>query len=1175
MSNIRSLIENKSELNFKELTIQLAQEFGIKDNISWESIIPAQVQKDLFGGETLRLFKDHPNFAGQKDIRAIHRAKGETSQLLFIFAVLNDDKLSKQTIERITKKFIGGQSAERFVVWFFGNPSKSTFKVVLSGKEGKKILLKSLTFETYQPFYKTYDFILNEVYNKTSQLFVEPIDRWQALWSAFDISVVNKQFYNAIKNAFDDLVENTLSKSFIKSIDIKKHFTIRLIGRIIFCWFLKKKEIINENVLSSKAIQNYSNYYREVLEILFFDVFNTPKHLRKNNLPKEIEDYPFLNGGLFENQDDDFRGNFQLFLPNEWFFNLIHNTLERYNFTIDENSSTNEELAIDPEMLGRIFENLLAEQNPETKLAASDRKVTGSYYTPREIVDYMVEQSISEYLKSTIIANEERAKHSLDQFIEDFIHTAEFPEDLKPYTAEILAKLNDVKVLDPACGSGAFPIGMLQKLISLKQSLLNFKNVKSPKEYYNLKLNTIRNSIYGSDIQPLATELSRLRCWLSLMVDEDIKEIQPLPNLNFKFVTANSLIELGFDEMLKLMETKGGGLLFLNKFIELKDKIIALASEYFKPSTDPDRKDMLHNQFKELQKALTKETLTLVASYPSMASFATKFLNWNPFNDNSVAPFFSSSLMFGINEGFDIVIGNPPYIKEYTNKAAFDGIRESEYYQGKMDIWYFFACRFLDHLKPNTGVLTFIATNNWVTNAGASKFRNKVLKDSQILKLLDFSSYMIFESASIQTMVLILKRKSDIDNYTFDYRKLEGEKLRFFDVLDLLVNKSSAATNFHNPKIVKIEYLNKNLTFGSNELTLILSKIKSKSNFQLKEDSEVAQGIVPNPDVVSKKALNKIPIGKQRRYDINAGDPVFVVPTKYFNDLTVDEKNVLKPLYEPTDVSRFFLPSQFSKQIIYITKKTPVNNFPNILSHLDKYREIMDDRRENKKGSLDYYHLHWPRTDYFFESGSKILSVRKCIRPTFLYTEEPTYVMMAFNIIRSNRISLKYLTAIFNSSVIAFWLKNKGKMQGNNYQIDKEPLLEIPIRKIENTKPFEILVDYIIHLNKNSLDKEKQLMINYFDNILDAITYEVYFEDEIKKANKVTIKHLNTLIDLDSENKQNEEIVKNAFKLLYSKDHPVRNNLFYLDSIEEVRIIKESLSKQNSSTEDAEEDNQA
>ena len=1153
--SIRNFVENKTKLDYQALTASIVAEFGITESVNWDAVIPLQQQRAYFGGETLRLFLDHPNFAEHKDIRAVLLNRGETSRMLFLFAIIKDESFSKTNIERITKTFISGRSSERFVVWFFGDKNNKIFKVVLSGKEGKKVILKSLTFEVNQPFYRTYEFILNEVYNKTHKLFVEPSERWQALWSAFDISVVNKQFYNAIKNAFDDLVENTLSKSFIKSLDTKKHFTIRLIGRIIFCWFLKKKSIIDENVLSSKAIQHYTNYYREILEKLFFDVFNTPKHLRKQNLPPDISDYPFLNGGLFEDQEDDYRGNFQLFLPNEWFYDLFHNTLERYNFTIDENSSTNEELAIDPEMLGRIFENLLAEQNPETKIAATDRKVTGSYYTPREIVDFMVEQSISEYLKANL---EQSLK---PEIIEDFVHAFEISDDLKNNFELILQKLNAVKVLDPACGSGAFAIGILQKLLALKHIILHSSNRnRSSKDHYNLKLDTIRNSIYGSDIQPLATELSRLRCWLSLMVDEDIKEIQPLPNLNFKFVTSNSLVELGFDEMLKIMETKkGGGLLFLNKFIELKEKITALTTEYFKPSTEPDRKDELHTKFKELQKELTKETVSLVVSYPSMASFASRFLNWNPFNDNAISPFFSSNLMFGVS-AFDIVIGNPPYIKEYTNKAAFDGLRESSYYQGKMDIWYFFACRFLDHLKPNSGVLTFIATNNWVTNAGASKFRNKVIQDSQILKLLDFGSYMIFESASIQTMILILKRKDDTDNYSFDFRKLDGSNLSIKDVLDLINKRDNSSTNYLTPSINRAALKNKFLVFGSSDLEKILSAIKLKSNFKLDPTKEVAQGIVAPQEFLNKK--NQRILGN--KYTV--GEGIFILTDQELNhlSLTKNEYSLIKPFYTTEQLNRYYGISKNKSWLIYTDSSfkhsDSIKSFPNIKSHLDRFSKIITS--DNKP-----YGLHRSREEKFFK-GEKIISLRKCINPTFTYTNFDCYITQTFFIIKSNRVSLKYLTSIFNSSLIAFWLKNKGKMQGNNYQVDKEPLLDIPIRKIENTKPFETLVDYIIHLHENSADKEKQLMINYFDNILDAMVYEVYFEEELKSANKDFIKHLSSLKELGSDIKQNEIITKDAFKILYSNDNLVRKNLYYLDSVEVIKTIKESLSKQNFTSND-------
>ncbi|MCX8009864.1 MAG: hypothetical protein N3A61_01820, partial [Ignavibacteria bacterium] len=551
--SIRNLVENKTKLDYQTITTCLIREFGITDPVNWDAVIPANIQQNLFGGETLRLFSAHPNFATQKDIRTITLIKGQTSQLLILFAKLKDEKLSKSNVEKVTKKFIGGSAAERYVVWFLGNPSHTEFKVALSGREGKKIVLKTLPFGVNQPYYKTYDFILEEVHKKVSQLFVEPNELWKALWKSFDISVVNKNFYLDIKSAFNNLINDIVFKGSVRIEEARKQFAIRLIGRIIFCWFLKKKNIISENALSSKAILKYENYYLEFLEKLFFEVFNTP-HNERGKLPDEIKDYPFLNGGLFEAQDGDY-GDYKgkVIISNDWFFVLFNNTLEKYNFTIDENTSASSEIAIDPEMLGRIFENLLAEQNPETQESA--RKLTGSYYTPREIVDYMVEQSIIEYIKSNInkdvILNETKwSEESLNQYIEDFVHTEEFPEQLKPYSSQILELLNSVKVLDPACGSGAFPIGMLQKLIALKSKLSTLERGQKDVSVYELKLQTILNSIYGCDIQPMAVELSRLRCWLSLIIDEDVDKKKPnwgianLPNLDFKFVCVNTLIEL-------------------------------------------------------------------------------------------------------------------------------------------------------------------------------------------------------------------------------------------------------------------------------------------------------------------------------------------------------------------------------------------------------------------------------------------------------------------------------------------------------------------------------------------------------------------------------------------------------------------------------------------------------
>jgi hypothetical protein len=1153
MPNIRSLVENKKELDYKELTLSLVQEFGIKDKVEWDSVIPSQVQKDLFGGETLRLFKDHESFANQKDIRAIHRSKGETSQLLILSAILNDENLSKSTVERVTKKFVGGQSAGRYVIWFLGNPSRTVFKVVVSRREGKKVVLRSLPIGINQPFYRTYEIILQNVNEQTNKFFVEPDERWNALWSSFNLSVVNKKFYDDIKTSFDSMVNEVLSKSFIKDIEIKKHFTIRLIGRIIFCWFLKELGVISKDVLSSSATTGYTNYYRELLEKLFFDIFNTREGNRKGNLPETINKYPYLNGGLFEAQEDDFKGNFQLFIPNDWFFSLFQGTLEKYNFTIDENSSTSEEIAIDPEMLGRIFENLLAEHNPETKSFATDRKSTGSYYTPREIVDFMVSQSIIEFLKTKLKAPQNLSDEKYDELVDDFVNKEDTNELIDTQIDVVLDALNKVKIIDPACGSGAFAIGCLQKLYRLKKTIYDTKKVKSISDY-EIKLRTIEGSIYGVDIQPLATELSRLRCWLSLIVDEKPGSIKPLPNLNFKFITANSLIDLGFDRLWSAFEKRGGGgLLFLKNFIDTYEKLEAAAYKYFNITTSEEEKEEQKELFKKLQSELAEETIKVSKSYPQIVEFSTKLTAWNPFSDNYVSPFFSSSLMFGNKEGFDIVIGNPPYIKEYTNRAAFDGARDSEYYQGKMDIWYLFASHFIDHLAKNTGILTFIATNNWVTNAGASKLRNKILEDAQLIKLYDFGSFMIFASASIQTMILVLRNKKDIDNYSFDYRKIESPSPSFEDVLSLVNDIDSDNVSKLNPLISRIELKNQYLIFGSTEIDSLLNKIKDKGNFKLHPSHEVAQGIVAPQEFLNRQNQRKL--GPNYRY----GEGIFILDDTELKNLGLsrNDLSLIRPYYTTNELKRYYGNSQNAKWIIYTDSSFKdaknISRYPGIKKHLDRFAKIITS--DNKP-----YGLHRSRDEKFFK-GEKIISLRKCLAPTFTYVDFDSYVSQTFFLIKSKKINLKYLTALLNSSVIAFWLRHRGKMQGNNYQVDKEPMLQIPIIKNDDTVPFEILVDYIIELNGTNITKKTYLMVNFFENILDAMIYEIYFEESLHKSNKYIIKYLSDLPRLTHNSAEDFQVIVNEFNRLSLKDNPVQQNLYYLDSIDEIRLIKESLSK--------------
>ncbi|MHB8362840.1 MAG: hypothetical protein ACYDBX_04455, partial [Patescibacteria group bacterium] len=314
------------------------------------------------------------------------------------------------------------------------------------------------------------------------------------LKSRFSLEVVNKEFYKEISLLFVQLVggiiyigkKKEVFTPLLKLPNIENEnivgseFGVRLIGRIIFCWFLREKNsdkgisLMPNALLSSDAVKNNSDYYHLILEPIFFEVLNKPIKSRVNNYSdKQFSLIPYLNGGLFSPHDDDYykkmnsevQSQFQdtLIIPNEWLIKFFK-VLETYNFTIDENSSFDEELSIDPEMLGRIFENLLAEINPET--GESARKSTGSYYTPRAIVDYMVDESLFLYLKGKLNLDEKKLRSVINYNLNDDENILE--EDEKQDITDALEK---VKILDPACGSGAFPIGALQKIVYILQQV--------------------------------------------------------------------------------------------------------------------------------------------------------------------------------------------------------------------------------------------------------------------------------------------------------------------------------------------------------------------------------------------------------------------------------------------------------------------------------------------------------------------------------------------------------------------------------------------------------------------------------------------------------------------------------------------------------------------------------
>ena len=523
------------------------------------------------------------------------------------------------------------------------------------------------------------------------------------------------------------------------------------------------------------------------------------------------------------------------------------------------------------------------------------------------------------------------------------------------------------------------------------------------------------------------------------------------------------------------------------------------------------------------------------------------------------------------NGGFDIVIGNPPYIKEYTNKAAFDGIRESPYYIGKMDIWYFFACFCIDMLKDNGGIQCFIAQSNWITSSGAAKLRNKIVQETEMLSFIDFGNYKVFQSAGIQTMIYVVKKTATTPtHYTTKYARLLVDNIDK-TLLDYFLQSENTAQHENFEKLqfefVPANYIDSYITFANDINDNILKKIQSVEYIKLTE-KEVAQGIVPNPDVVNTRNFKRFSKEDVLNNKIEVGDGVFVVKKGTFDALDEIEKKYVKPIFEPNEVHRYKFIDNYETEIIYITKKNYKNDAPSLIEHLAKFKPIMEERRENQKGTLDFFHLHWPRDEFYFEEGEKILSVRKCDRPTFIYSKQSAYVMMAFNIIKTERVNLKFLTALLNSKLIAFWLKNKGKMQGNNYQIDKEPLLEIPIVTTDKQQIFATLVDYIllVHQQRNEqLIKYigNDLIIHSFEEVIDHAFYELYFGNEPEMQELKVLQHLQDIKPLAEEfTDKDVETVVRFYHSIQEQKSPIRSVLIKANIVskEIVGIINVTIS---------------
>ncbi len=1007
---------------------------------------------------------------------------------------------------------------------------------------------------------------------------------------AFSVERLNKEFFNGYKAQYKKFVD-TLS-------DTKQHrdYVKKLLGRLVFLQFLQKKgwmgvpasnakwEGGDKNYLS-KLVDNYANNNRllsDVLEPLFFKTLNEKRNgdIADGKLGENIK-IPYLNGGLF---DKDRIDELDIDFPYSYFKDLM-DFFSQYNFTIDENDPDDSEVGIDPEMLGHIFENLL-----------EDNKDKGAFYTPKEIVQYMCRQSVIQYLKTH--EPSDQYADAIGQLINDGVVSPILQS--KSIATRFIQLLKEVKVCDPAIGSGAFPMGILYVLYHAIHHLHSHAEPHGNFDSTQTKRDIIQNNIFGVDIEQGAVDIARLRFWLALVVDAE--EPQPLPNLDYKITCGNSQIcryslDMPIADVFEEYNRVGKENARKEKTTWSKftlEDYKRLVVDYTEEHTDKVGLKAKINDIKNCFKTTLAQgdirqrqvAEQRVYEYEAIPLFGKRKAEEDPIgyaaaksklnklkekehailNNKKYEKSFEWRFEYpqllddkGAFIGFDIIIANPPYIKEgRMSKTFFEPYKDSPYYKGKMDIWYLFACNGLDLLNPN-GVLCFIATNNWTTSFGASKLRDKVIKETRICNIVDFGAVMMFESASIQTMIMMFQKDKNTDDYTFDYRKLTAYKATEKEAIAILAPsyKTYDQAECYTPTIRRANFYGKNITFSQSDD--ILDKIYNVKNNIFLFEEELTNGIHPHYDFINNKLSEK--------YGFPIGDGIFGLSKSEIDglDLSEDEVKLIKPYYNSSDNVARYTVGATDIYIIYTpsTFKNPhsMDSYPHLKAHLDKFKDVISS--DNKP-----YGLHRARVESFF-IGEKIVALRKCAgKPVFAYANGLNYMSATFYVIKTNRVNMKYLTGLLNSKLIEFWLKNKGKMQGANYQLDKEPLQQIPIAvpAVNIQKLIATLVDYIILIcsTKDSLSElvSNETIASFFEKIIDGCVYELYFEEHMKEQE---INIIDSALELIkpithlSSDKEKADMILDVFMNIKKTDNSIRNrlDLFTLRSPEILKLIIE------------------
>lgn len=883
---------------------------------------------------------------------------------------------------------------------------------------------------------------------------------------AFSVEALSDDFFDAYRKQYAEFVKFITGKEYVKKGNkwveqetgepdaqyfssfkeddkLVRDYIKKMMGRIVFLYFLQSKGWLAGNLhymhdlFYDASDEVKGDFLNKVLEPMFFGLLNTKPEDRSSaplvngvgvKYIPNADEIPYLNGGLFQQEKID---EVDSVFPAGMFQSLF-DFFDSYNFTIDENDPNDAEVGVDPEMLGKIFENLL-----------EDNKDKGAFYTPKEIVRYMCQESLTAYLQTGI------EDADVKEHIANFVKTNDV-EELGGASSELAMsidqKLIDVKICDPAIGSGAFPMGLLRELYACRKSIEIFEEDNAA----DIKRHIIQNNIYGVDIEKGAVDIARLRFWLALIIDE--KEPMPLPNLDFKIMQGNSLLEsykgVDLDVTSKKLKTgkdtkKTRGVLSLGfEETDVQKVIQDLVKSYFSITDHTlraQRRQQIDKYVKDYIKICAEGNHEVQNAVDELEIPNDQFFLWHTY--------FADVFEQG---GFDIVIGNPPYVNVEGISVEDKKIYKDTFtcFEKRADLFSLFLEMALTKLGSASAVVTYIIPSIIHSNLSYKKLRNLFL-DNKWLSEVCYTGGKVFHAPTVDTTILrfckrgnkkiILKNAVDFEN-----QQVSSVPSDYFSLFQNLISISDQKTND------------------------LMGKLFNHDFPRLDENFSVFQGIV------------------------TGNNPAFIFDSEAEALSNGIDKELLHPLCHGRDIERYAVRSR-ERRILYLNNSVNIETYPNTETWLAAFKDALSKRREAKNGAIQWYSLQWPRVKSELDLKEKILvqntrnealKTRICA----VLDDKSVYGSQGVNFIIPNDVhaSLRYLLGILDSTLINYLFATKFL----NLAIKAEYLkqLRMPIPSAAIQKQLESLVSRVLELKKVNIEADTTSL----ENQIDFLVYHLY-----------------------------------------------------------------------------------